>query len=334
MLGQAEGNGLTLEVLAQRLEALERKNERLEHENAKLQHEVAVLRGSDTGRTEKPVLAPVSEGGSEERVTRRRLLRNAGAAAVGVVAAGALTQQDIREARADNFANVYSSSHVTAQTFVVGHQGVKGYITNASAGAVAGENFGSGPGVEGKNNGTGPAIEGTANGSDGTGVKGTGRYGVWGESDQAGFWGVTGRNTNANGHGVHGEGTIGVFGKSSSTGFGAVYGQHTGSAGYGVVGDGKGTGTAGVLGRHSTDAALQGEGRIGVYGKATTSTGYGGVLQGGKAQLRLVPGTTAGKPTTNAHIQGEFYMDSRAELWVCTRDGTPGAWRKVTTTVS
>jgi hypothetical protein len=68
-------------------------------------------------------------------------------------------------------------------------------------------------------------------------VKGTGHYGVWGESSQAGFWGVTGRNNNRDGVGVRGIGQTGVYGSSFTTGFSGVYGQHTGQ-GYGVVGDG------------------------------------------------------------------------------------------------
>jgi hypothetical protein len=48
--------------------------------------------------------------------------------------------------------------------------------------------------------------------------------------------------------------------------------------------------------------------------------------------LRLVPEGTAGKPTTGSHTEGELYMDSKAALYVCVASGTPGRWRKVTTT--
>jgi hypothetical protein len=123
---------------------------------------------------------------------------------------------------------------------------------------------------------------------------------------------------------VTGEGVVGVVGISSSNGNGALYGLHTGTSGTGVVGDGKGNGSAGVLGRNP------GAGGIGVQGQGTS--GYGGQFQGGKAQLRLVPASTVGKPTTGAHVRGELYMDSAAALFVCTVTGTPGTWRKVTTT--
>jgi hypothetical protein len=48
--------------------------------------------------------------------------------------------------------------------------------------------------------------------------------------------------------------------------------------------------------------------------------------------LRLVPKTTVGKPTTGTHTKGEIYMDSAGTLFVCTANGTPGTWKKVSTT--
>jgi hypothetical protein len=89
----AEGNGLSLEGLAQRLETLER-------ENAELRSKVVTLEGSDPGRA---VEEPASS--SEKRqVSRSWLLRNAGAAAAGTMAAGALLARDASVAKADHFA--------------------------------------------------------------------------------------------------------------------------------------------------------------------------------------------------------------------------------------
>ena len=68
----------------------------------------------------------------------------------------------------------------------------------------------------------------------------------------------------------------------------------------------------------------------GVVGR--NRSGYGGQFEGGKAQLFLKPGGTAGKPTTGAHLKGELYMDSAARLFVCVADGTPGTWKRVDTT--
>jgi hypothetical protein len=112
----------------------------------------------------------------------------------------------------------------------------------------------------------------------------------------------------------------GVWGQSSETGYSAVFGQHTGTAGYGVVGDGTGNGV-GVLGRNPSGAGIEGR-----------NSRYGGRFAGSRAQLVLVPGCKAGKPTTGSHTKGEIFVDSAATLFVCTRDGNPGTWRKVTTT--
>jgi hypothetical protein len=267
-----QDNGLTLEGLAKRLEALERENERIRFENAELRHKVATLESSGTRRGAVPALRgsgprPEIEAGSSESdalVSRRSLLSKAGAAAAGLVVAGALTQRDIREAKAAPGA--FSSDTDTPAV----------WATNSSSSA-------------------------------GTGVQGE----------------------SLNGFGVFGTGVTGVFGHTDDSDHSGVYGQHTGSLGYGIIGDGKGATGAGALGRNGSGSGVRGEGNNGVHGKATG--GYGGLLEGGKAQLRLVPKGTTGKPT-GAHTKGEIYMDSAAALFVCTKGGTPGTWRKVTTT--
>ncbi len=81
---------------------------------------------------------------------------------------------------------------------------------------------------------------------------------------------------------------------------------------------------------HTPSAGKQGRGATGVKGEGTS--GYGAQFQGGKAQLRIVPKRTAGRPTTGNHAKGEVYMDSAATLWVCTVGGVPGTWRRITTT--
>jgi hypothetical protein len=194
----------------------------------------------------------------------------------------------------------------------------------------------------------GPGVVGDANGPDFAGVLGrnSNGTGVWGQSSKTGFSGVYGQHTgtlgfgivgdgkgeagagvlgrNSGGEGVRGEGSTqaevagvrglgktGVWGSSSATGYSGVYGQHDG-LGFGVVGDGRGNSNAGVLGRNLS--------------------GYGGQFEGGRAQLKLKPGGSAGKPT-GVHTKGEIYMDSAATLFVCTASGTPGKWRKVSTTL-
>jgi len=132
---------------------------------------------------------------------------------------------------------------------------------------------------------------------------------------------------------VRGSGKTGVWGSTSVTGYSGVRGQHTGSVGYGVFGEGTGNG-AGVLGQNTAAGGIgvQGRGFIGVQGESTS--GYGGQFVGGKAQLWLKPGSGAGKPTTGAHSKGELYMDSAAKLFVCTASGTPGTWRRISTTTA
>ena len=78
MGAQEEGNGLSLEGLAQRLETLEL-------ENSELRSKVATLEGSQMppGDDEEP--APALDG----RVSRRGLLSKAGVAAAGLMVAGA-----------------------------------------------------------------------------------------------------------------------------------------------------------------------------------------------------------------------------------------------------
>ncbi len=136
----------------------------------------------------------------------------------------------------------------------------------------------------------------------------TGATGIIGEGLNRGVAGIS-----TDGIGVEGISTnsIGVVGVSPAGDHGAVYGLHTGSSGYGVVGDGTGATGAGVLGRNSL--------------------GYGGQFEGGKAQLKLKPSASAGKPTSGTHTKGEIYMDKAGALFVCTAgDGTSvGTWKKV-----
>jgi hypothetical protein len=237
----AERSGPTLEALADRLEALER-------ENAELRGKVSALEGSHGRRDEAadPRGSEPLEELEEGRISRRRLLGKAGAAAAGLVVAGALTQRDIREARADD-----------PKTFT---------STSASTPGVTGENTFGGIGVYGK-----------------------GLYGIQGESNGATGQGVHGINSTA------GDGILG-----DSQGGAAIHGRSFGPTG------------------------------VGVHGEHFDS-GYGGQFKGGRAQLRLVPSSRTGRPG-GSHSKGELYMDSNAALFVCVKGGTPGRWRKISTT--
>jgi hypothetical protein len=226
---------------------------------------------------------------------------------------------------------------VWGSSATLGHSGVYGQHTATAGYGVVGDGNGdTGAGVLGRNpDGTGVhgkspktgygAITGEHTGTSGYGVIGLGKgssAGVIGRSP--GGTGVRGEgSTTAEVAGVRGLGKTGVWGSSSATGYSGLYGQHTGSAGYGVVGDGTGATGAGVIGRNPNGPGVEGRASV-----------YGGKFAGSRAQLLLVPKTTAGKPTTGAHTKGEISMDSTGALFVCTGGGTPGTWRKVTTTAA
>ncbi|GAC1522455.1 MAG: hypothetical protein NVS2B16_30330 [Chloroflexota bacterium] len=52
--------------------------------------------------------------------------------------------------------------------------------------------------------------------------------------------------------------------------------------------------------------------------------------EGGRAQLRLAPGPTAGPPTTGTNYRGDVYMDSTGALFRCYADG-PGFFAPLST---
>jgi GH25 family lysozyme M1 (1,4-beta-N-acetylmuramidase) len=106
-MSEQEGDRLILEVLAQRLEALRRDNERMRSKNAELRGEESALRGSRSRRGEGPGLKASDRRRDQEfegRLSRRAFLGKAGAAAVGVMAAGTLLHQ--REAEAAQAADL------------------------------------------------------------------------------------------------------------------------------------------------------------------------------------------------------------------------------------
>lgn len=314
-----EGLARRMEALTERLGGLEHENERMRSENASLRSKVSALRGSDEyGVTEE-------SAAFDGWMSRRALLGKAGAAAVAAMAAGTLVSP--REAKADTaFFDTVQAAEVQVHTRGVksfGVIGVQGRSETTGQAGMYAAHLTQGPGVVA--DGKGPDYAGVlGRNSDGTGIWGqsskTGYSGVYGQhtgegygvvADGAGsaFAGLLGRNPT--GHGVRGEGRFGVVGKSSTSSFSGVYGQHTG-LGNGVVGEAVGSPHAGVLGRNPN--------------------GYGGTFQGGQSQLRLVPASKVGKPTTGSHAKGELYMDKAAALFVCIAGGAPGTWRKVATT--
>jgi hypothetical protein len=246
--------------------------------------------------------------------------------------------------------------------------GVLGTSSRTGFAAVAGDHTGAGVGVVGdvaqggdgtagvlgrhKAGGVGVRGEGKIGvlgkqtSPDGHGVRGEGVIGVIGASFEAGFAAVFGDHTGAG---------VGVVGDVAQGGDGTagVLGRHKGD-GPGVKGEGRtgvlGEGSPGVVGicgsslqagstpleHHGNAAGVSGKitgigNGPGVFGEGR----YGGEFKGSKipfgAQLRLVPATTVGRPTTEFHRSGEIFMDSAATLFVCTAEGTPGKWVRVRT---
>lgn len=354
---------LTLEGLAHKLEALTEKLGGLERENAELRNEVVALRSSGThgGGTAEMRGSDTRQAGEdaskfEGQVSRKWLLSKAGAAAVGTVAAVAagtlLNPREAEAAHSDTLINAHTVSahriHVESEN---GAKALSARTVSDFDSAVYGENS-NGVGVEGASWGVGPGVEGAVYSSNGTGVQGwtvgsgTGVHGIGGDR------GVIGESEN--GIGILGKGKHGLHGTSSTTGWGAVVGVNEGD-GYGVVGDATSATYSGVWGRnYGVGAGVRGQsinnnglgvwakGLHGVSGEATSgvgvqgisTSGYGGQFKGGKAQLRIVPKATKGRPTTGAHAKGEIYMDSAGTLFVCTVGGTPGTWRRFATAVT
>jgi hypothetical protein len=155
-----------------------------------------------------------------------------------------------------------------------------------------------------------------------TGVTGTSSttIGVRGESTSGSSeLGIGVRGTNLNGF-------AGVDGVSSSA-FGV---RGISESNFGVVG--RSTSSNGVSGSTASGDGVSGVSTDGVGVRGRSTSFYGGHFQGGKAPLVLVPASTAGRPTTGQHTRGELFMDSGGELFVCTAAGTPGTWRRFTTT--
>lgn len=200
-----------------------------------------------------------------------------------------------------------------------------------------------GAGVGGES-GFGAGVRGHSTANDGVvGISdANGKSGVFGFS--AGGHGVFGSSKSSRGVGGISETDIGVAGFSTS-GHGA-FGQT------GVVGQEDHFGNSGVfgvhLGKHTTTIILghippapsgvtgKADAGVGVFGTSDNGTGisgkggtYGGILEGTRAPLRLVPSLADGPPTIGRHEMGEFVVDSSGSLFFCIAPGNPGTWMRV-----
>ncbi len=98
-----------------------------------------------------------------------------------------------------------------------------------------------------------------------------------------------------------------------------------------IVGFTSGTDTSGPVTRVGVMGMVDRDG-YGVYG--ASPSGIGGAFAGGAAQLRLVPGATAGPPSGTSHLTGELYLDSLGDLYLCTLGGATPRWTKLNSSSS
>jgi hypothetical protein len=154
------------------------------------------------------------------------------------------------------------------------------------------------------------------NANYGLGLQATGSgYGVQGTGNT--YAGVFGDTSNSSAVGVRG------LNRSADSGWG-VAGSSDGPQGVGVFGSSqKGAGVVGTAGGFNINPP---GGPFGVVGTGTGSTALGGLFQGDRAPLRLVPSAVPGAPGSDAHQRGELVVDSDGTLWLCTADGSPGTW--------
>jgi len=134
--------------------------------------------------------------------------------------------------------------------------------------------------------------------------------------------GVLGRSTGQPGVMGLSTNSVGVFGTSlNATAMQAAAGRFT--AMYGLsIGPSGGSGYAGVVGDSNGNAGVAGftSAASRAAGEFThTAGGRGGLFTGGKAQVRLVPGTAGTHPSGGS--AGDLYVDSAHRLWFCKGSG-------------
>lgn len=126
-----------------------------------------------------------------------------------------------------------------------------------------------------------------------------------------------------------------IHGFASGTG-GGVVAQLTSvsNSSAAVLGTTAGLGSA-LSGRvtnpSSTAAAVTGEtSGAGAGLQAVSTGGLGVVANGGRAPLRLVPGSGTGAPSSGSHQAGELFVDDQGDIFLCKADGDPGTWFRLT----
>jgi hypothetical protein len=300
-----------LTTLRSAIDQLRRDNVRLHDEIGRLRSELARHPARDAGHP------------PDGAVGRRHLLRIAGAAAVGGIAATAAVAQPAAAGNGDpvilgttNTATSSTRIHVTdsdqsalsAQAATPGATAIRGVATAES---------GYCRGVDGTiYSTTGIAVQGYSYATSGV------NYGVVGVSNSdegTAMRGIAGAST-GEALGVRGEswstsgtGVLGLATASSGTTYG-VRGRAESAAGFGVYSEGpaKVDGRLTVDGRTDTTRLVaRSGGAAAVDGRSTSNRG--GVFGGEKAGIRLLP--RAGRPASGA--AGDLFVDAQNRLWFC-----------------
>lgn len=263
-------------------------------------------------------VAELSARLDEPTASRRHLLRLAGAATVGAVAAAAT---GARHAAADNGLAPTDPNTVTMLNYTGGSISESAFVFQAGTTHVS--NASTYPAALA---GWSSASANPSSGVYGYSASDTG-YGVVGLNDAADGIGVLGQS--ADGSGVRGTSTTGIGVEAISTsGAGVVAEGATGvmavGQDYGVVALGAGSDSAGLLGQGLV-AGVAGTGGYGLMSRQTT-----------KANVLLWPNNDTGSPNPktpppargDAHAVGEL-DNVDGDLWWCVGAGTPGTWRKL-----
>jgi hypothetical protein len=258
---------------------------------------------------------------SNVRTSRRSLLTTVAAALGGAVAASVSGAQRVLAAGDDGNPIVVGGQyqdarHATGLWNLTAFGVAVDLATDDGDGLRAGANSGtgvtasatSGHGVFATST-TGEGVFGKS--QQGTGVHGVASYEQWNNGYPAAVLGEAklpkGVSILGNNYATSGI-AIGVQGSSYSP---------TGQAVIGWANEG-GTGVVGVSSTTYPTNVPQHTGLVGV------GADRGAVVQGGKAQLRLIPSSAVSHPATG--LAGDLFMDSSHRLWVC-KGGA--AWRQI-----
>lgn len=194
-------------------------------------------------------------------------------------------------------------------------------ITGKGAFGIVGNGTGSSGGVGvGASGGTGVLTHGDGIGLDatsqnGVAVKATSTSGTGVQATSGSGSAMSGTSTSASG--VSGVSTTGTGVRARSSSGTALDARSDSAAGVSAASGGAAAAVAAA--NTGTGPAI----------RATAGTGVGASFSGRTAPIRLVPHSTVGHPKSGRHQRGEIVLDHAGALWVCTKPGTPGRWKKV-----